>query len=230
MKSAIQTLTQHPDIYLGNAADAAQSPIERLPLGVKALDAALAGGIPSAGLSRIRCHQGSGELQLLHPVFAAQRNTGKKVIWLYRHQSINPVWLAKHQLLTDSWLLSPANEQDALWACEQCIRSQACSLIVYSYASLNAKAARRLQVLSKQYQCLLLNIDYNLQTFMSLPVNVDCELYYKDTQWYITLHRVVGSWPKSDIPICNPLPASNDAIITAMRETQSASVSTLTGS
>lgn len=220
MKSAIYSLTRHPDIYLGNTSSSSQHKIERFPIGLKDLDCALKGGIPKAGLTRIRCRQGSGELQLLASVLEAVRSIGKKIIWIQHNHRVNPLWLSKHRLLSHSWLVAPGSTNEALWTCEQCIRSQACSLIVYAHGTLSTKSARRLQVLSKQYQCLVINIDYSQQSFTTLPVNVDCELFLKDDQWFITIHRVVGSWPLDNIMIPNPLPASNDAIIRAMRAAQ----------
>lgn len=221
MKSAIHSLTRHPDIYLGNTSSSSQQKIERLPVGLKELDSALNGGIPKAGLTRVRCRQGSGEFELLASVLEAVSSTGKKIVWIQHNQKINPLWLSKHNLITHSWLVTPGSANAALWTCEQCIRSQACSLIVYAHDTLDTKSARRLQVLSKQHQCLVIHIDYNQQPITTLPVNVDCELCFKDGQWAITIHRVVGSWPKDNIVIPNPLPASNDAIINAMRAAQS---------
>ncbi len=227
MKSALSLLTSHPDIYLGNSSSSSQHKIERLPVGLKDLDCALKGGIPKAGLTRVRCRQGSGEFQLLAPVLEAVQSIGKKTVWIQHKYRINPLWLSKHRLLSHSWLVTPGSTNEALWTCEQCIRSQACSLIVYAHDTLNTKSARRLQVLSKQHQCLVLHIDYSLQPLPTLPVNVDFELFLKDDQWFITIHRVVGSWPLDNIMIPNPLPASNDAIIIAMRAHQPGSYNSI---
>ena len=230
MKSAIQSLTKHPDIYLGNANSSSQQGIERLPLGIETLDSALAGGIPRAGLSRIRCGVGSGELQLLQAIFNPLIHQGKKILWIYGYYRINPVWLARQQLIEHSWLITPSPSQQALWACEQCIRSQACSLIVYSFDTLDVRSARRLQVLSKQYQCLVLNVDYTRHSLATLPVNIDCELYMQEERWFIDVHRVVGSWPKAGIRLSNPLPASNEAIQSAMLQTSTLHETSLTAS
>lgn len=215
MSSTIHSLAKHPMLFLGKDHDSAtRSDYARLPFGQAELDKACHGGVPAAGLARFQTHTGCGELALLKPVLHAKALNKKKVLWVNHQFALNPTWLVNTSLFEQSWCITPTSFLDALWACEQAIRSQACACIILYCDTLDTKPARRLQVLSKQYDTLIIVVSPRC-TDGSLPINLDVELSFYNERWFAHIHRVAGAWPQRDIPINNPLPASNAAIARA---------------
>ena len=215
MSSTIHSLAKHPMLFLGKDHDSViRSDGVRLPFGQVELDKACQGGVPLAGLARIQTRPGCGELALLKPVLYAKSLNRKKVLWINHHFVLSPTWLANTSIFEQSWCVIPPSFQDALWTCEQAIRSQACACIILYCDNLDIKPARRLQVLSKQYDTLIIVVTPPSASG-SLPVNLDVELAFCNERWFVHIHRVAGAWPQRNIPIENPLPATNSAITRA---------------
>ena len=216
MSASISSLIKHPLVFRGrDHRHSADGNEVRLPFGQASLDKACAGGVPAAGVLSIRALAGQGELQLLNNVLLQKAGAQKRIIWLPNRMYLNPNWLSYQQ---QSWVINTPNEADALWACEQAIRSQACCCVVMYLAQIEPKAARRLQVLARQYDCLVVLVHPGNRIPGALPVNIDMELSCDARQWFVHLHRVSGAWPQQHIAIEHPLPASNSAIVNAFRQ------------
>lgn len=188
---------------------------QRLPFGQTTLDKACTGGVPVSGVLSIRVQPGYSEIQFLHNVIEQKAKSQKRIIWLHHRMQINPNWLSQASYAGQSWIVSSSSISDSLWACEQSVRSQACCCVVIYLEHIEAKAARRLQVLAKQYDCLVIMVLTSQHAREILPVNVDMALSVQNDQWFAHLHRISGAWPQQDIPVANPLPATNGAIIRA---------------
>lgn len=219
MSASISSLIKHPMVFRGrdhrHRADGGEL---RLPFGHTSLDKACAGGVPAAGALSVRALPGQGEIQLLNNILVQKADSKKRIIWLPNQVHLNPNWLSQTPYQQQSWVLTAANDTDALWACEQSVRSQACCCIVLYLSHIVPKAARRLQVLAKQYDCLVVLVHRGEVSPGVLPVNIDMELTYDAGQWYVHLHRVTGAWPQHHIKIEHPLPATNSAIVKAFRQ------------
>lgn len=219
MSASISSLIKHPLVFRGrDHRHSANGNEVRLPFGQASLDKACAGGVPAAGVLSIRALAGQGELQLLNNVLLQKAGTQKRIIWLPNRLHLNPNWLSQTPYQQQSWVINTTNEADALWACEQAIRSQACCCVVMYLAQIEPKAARRLQVLARQYDCLVVLVHPGNRIPGALPVNIDMELSCDARQWFVHLHRVSGAWPQQHIAIEHPLPASNSAIVNAFRQ------------
>lgn len=216
MSASISSLIKHPHIFRGrDQHSSVGSTVLRLPFGQPELDKASAGGVPAAGALSLRALPGHSEIQFLNDILQQKVCTQKKIVWLHNTLAMNPNWICQTTYQQQSWVLTTSHETDALWACEQCIRSQACCCVVMYTTQIAHKAARRLQVLAKQYDCLVIIIHSGKLTPGTLPVNIDMELSFQAEQWYVHLHRVTGAWPKHHIAVNHPLPASNTAIVNA---------------
>ncbi|NVK56869.1 MAG: hypothetical protein HWE26_14795 [Alteromonadaceae bacterium] len=216
MSLSLATLTKHPLIFKGREQPAAVNQCRRIAFGHEKLDQACAGGVLAAGLIRLRALPGCAEIKLIAPLVTNKATSKKRVLWLQRPDLLfNPNWLNQQPFGQHSWIINCNNDTDSLWVCEQSLRSQACTCLILYFNQLSIKAARRLQVLAKQYDCLVIVISRPSNTLMTLPVNLDFELQYSQSAWRVNIYRVTGAWPKSDIAIENPLPASNQAIVNA---------------
>lgn len=126
------------------------------PTGHASLDAQLpGGGWPEAALSEILLKApGSGELQLLWPTLARLTRARERVVLVsppllpYAH-----AWLQAGVDL--HWLvLIEAQEQEALWTAEQCLRSGSCGAVLCWPRRIDDRGLRRLQLAAATGQTL----------------------------------------------------------------------------
>lgn len=126
------------------------------PTGHAALDAALpGGGWPEAALSEILLPAaGLGELRLLWPTLARLSRAGERLALVAPpHLPYAPAWQAAGVDLGCLEIIR-ADEQDALWAAEQCLRSGSCGAVLCWPAQASDRALRRLQVAAETGQTL----------------------------------------------------------------------------
>ena len=126
------------------------------PTGLKALDAVLpSGGWPEAALSEIlMAKEGVGELQLVLPTLARLSKAGERIVLVA--PPYTPYPHAWQNAGVDLRLLSviQAEERDALWAVEQCLRSGSCGAVLCWPRKADDRALRRLQVAAETGQTL----------------------------------------------------------------------------
>ena len=133
-----------------------QSTVASHPTGHAQLDAQLpGGGWPESSISEILLSApGSGELQLLWPTLARLTRARERVVLVapplvpYAH-----AWLQAGVDL--HWLtVIQAQEQQALWAAEQCLRSGSCGAVVCWPRRIDDRGLRRLQLAATTGQTL----------------------------------------------------------------------------
>ncbi len=126
------------------------------PTGHPALDQLLpGGGWPEAALSEILlAAPGAGELQLLWPTLARLTRAGERVVLVAPPcVPYAPAWLAAGVDLR--WLLMiDADEREALWAAEQCLRSGSCAAVLCWPQRIDDRGLRRLQLAAATGQTL----------------------------------------------------------------------------
>ncbi len=126
------------------------------PTGHAALDAVLpSGGWPASALSEIlMAKDGVGELQLVLPTLARLSAAGERIVLVA--PPYTPYPHAWQNAGVDLRLLSvvQAQERDALWAVEQCLRSGSCGAVLCWPRKADDRALRRLQVAAETGQTL----------------------------------------------------------------------------
>ena len=131
-------------------------PSSTQPSGHSRLDAALpSGGWPEAALSEILLPRpGLGELHLLWPTLARLSQAGERLVLIAPpFLPYAPAWqLAGIDL--HCLEIVHANEEDALWAAEQCLRSGSCGAVLCWPRQASDRALRRLQVAAETGQTL----------------------------------------------------------------------------
>lgn len=151
---ALDSLLHERRVWRGRPAPL---PASRQPTGHALLDEALpTGGWPESALSEILLPaEGVGELQLLWPSLARLTQTGERVVLVAPpHIPYAPAWQAAGIDLRQLQVVQAADQRDALWATEQCLRSGSCGAVLCWPQMAEDKALRRLQVAAESGQTL----------------------------------------------------------------------------
>ena len=145
--AGLDLLAAVPGLWRGDAL--ARVALESLATGYPALDAQLpGGGWPLGALTEIlNSHIGIGELRLFFPALAALARSGAPVILLQPpHAPYAPAFagagIAPEQVL----VLRAQRPEDALWACEQCLKYAPRGALIAWPRRLAAQDLRRLQL------------------------------------------------------------------------------------
>ncbi|WP_226457301.1 translesion DNA synthesis-associated protein ImuA [Pseudomonas sp. AF03-9] len=150
---ALDTLFNGGRVWKGRPA---APPSSVHPTGLAGLDAVLpSGGWPEAALSEIlMAKEGVGELQLVLPTLARLSKAGERIVLVA--PPYTPYPHAWQNAGVDLRLLSviQAEERDALWAVEQCLRSGSCGAVLCWPRKADDRALRRLQVAAETGQTL----------------------------------------------------------------------------
>lgn len=126
------------------------------PTGLAALDAVLpSGGWPESALSEILiAKEGVGELQLVLPTLARLSAAGERIVLVAPPYTPYPhAWQNAGVDLRQLSVIQ-ADESDALWAVEQCLRSGSCGAVLCWPRKADDRALRRLQVAAETGQTL----------------------------------------------------------------------------
>lgn len=198
---ALASLLDGHRVWRGRAASA---PSGRQPTGWPALDAALpGGGWPEAALTEILLPaDGVGELQLLLPTLARCTQAGHTVVVVAPpHVPYVPGWEARGVRMPQVDIVI-AEQRDALWATEQCLRSASCAAVLVWPAQADDHALRRLQVAADTGKALAFVFRDRRHAAQPSPAALRLEL---ETQpaWQVRVRKCRGGHPPS-----HPVPLS----------------------
>ncbi len=131
MKASVADLAKLPGVWRGGELEHASQPV--IATGHAALDRELpGGGWPTGALSEV-LHDGAGigEISFLAEALARAAEGGRLIAW------VNPPHLPYAPALAQSGIdlrrclvVRPKDRDDALWACEQALRSGACGAVL----------------------------------------------------------------------------------------------------
>jgi protein ImuA len=137
-----------PHVY--QATSMQSSSRRSIGTGFSELDRALLGGWPTPSLIEVLIDAyGIGELQLLLPLFRKLSQDGPQpplMTWLNSPYVPNGVAFAQHQIIARHWLIERLEHKDVLWAGEQALRSNACSIVLAWISTSNMAGLRRLKL------------------------------------------------------------------------------------
>lgn len=148
-------LRQHPALWRGR--DLARLPAESIGTGFVALDRELPGqGWPAGCLTEIfTAHEGIGELRLLGPALARITTSGRHIAWIAPpYLPYAPALAAAGIALERMLIVRTGIARDALWACEQGLRSGACGAVLLWSSQHDATALKRLQLAAERGRAL----------------------------------------------------------------------------
>jgi hypothetical protein len=145
MVALAEILERHPVWRGGGLAQA----LEALPTGFADLDAELPGtGWPREGLTELLSDEtGIGELQLVLPALAALTRAGRRCVWVAPpYVPYAPALAASGVDLANLLMVKASSRRDALWACEQALRSGSCHALAAWLAKPRYAELQRLAV------------------------------------------------------------------------------------
>ena len=124
--------------------------------GLAAQDAVLpTGGWPESALSEIlMAKDGVGELQLVLPTLARLSAAGERIVLVAPPYTPYPHAWQNAGVDLRQLAVVRAEERDALWAVEQCLRSGSCGAVLCWPRKADDRALRRLQVAAETGQTL----------------------------------------------------------------------------
>lgn len=150
----LQEILRHPAVWRG--CDLSKPTQPSMSSGFTQLDCELpGGGWPTGMLIEILPrHEGIGELRLLAPVLSSLCAQGKFIIWIGPpHMPYAPALMAAGIDLSHVVVVRAA-AQDALWAVEQALRSNACGAVLAWPLRPRFVDLRRLQLAAEGRQSL----------------------------------------------------------------------------
>ena len=150
---ALDTLFNGGRVWKGRPA---VPPASVHPTGLAALDAVLpTGGWPESALSEIlMAKEGVGELQLVLPTLARLSTAGERIVLVAPPYTPYPHAWQNAGVDLRQLAVVRAEERDALWAVEQCLRSGSCGAVLCWPRKADDRALRRLQVAAETGQTL----------------------------------------------------------------------------
>lgn len=217
MPKSLSVLTSHPQIWRARQHNNNEI---KFSLGFPSLDKALNGGIVPSGLIRVSSLTGVGELSLFKRVLCHQR-THKMVVFVNPPGHLQAPWLTNLGLdLQQVLVVNTHNQQETLWAAEQCLKSTACHCVVLWCTQITPKQARRLQVAASHNDalCLLYNALQDMSKedthnpTSTLPVALDIALHVQHDSLVVNVHKQRHGWPVSNIKLHHSWTPDNQAI------------------
>ena len=153
MSAILQPLIENGRLWRGQGTALRR---DALPTGFDALDGVLpGGGWPQAALSEILFPaDGVGELRLLLPALAMLSREAHPIVLIAPPYLPFPAaWIAAGVDLRYLQIVQ-ADEHDALWAAEQCLRSAACAAVLCWPRQADTATLRRLQLAAETGQTI----------------------------------------------------------------------------
>jgi cell division inhibitor SulA/protein ImuA len=154
-------LPAHPAIWRGS--DLAATRFKSIESGFAPLDAQLpSGGWPVGLLTELMpAHEGIGELRILGSALASLSARGRQLAWIAPpHTPYAPALAAAGIDTSKLVIVKTRCEQDALWAAEQALASNACGAVLAwlrgGKSAVKFQELRRLQLAAESGQALAL--------------------------------------------------------------------------
>lgn len=169
--------------------------------GYPELDAGLEGGLPTQGVIDIQSNIGIGELRLFLPYLLNRQTEQQRLLVIIAPPlQINGEMLAQMGLdLNLVLLIQPNDQQQALWAAEQCLKSDCCHTVLSWIQALEIHQVKRLQLAAKQSGAVQFVFRSEAPQGLSLPVTLGMSLQAQPKGLRIKINKRIGSWQHQDI-------------------------------
>lgn len=189
----LSDLKQQGHIWCLNDAPPAQQALA--PTGFAELDLLLGGGWPTQQVIELRTAFGIGEFRLLLPYLQQQARLGKLQAYINTPAQLHAPFLSSQGLPLWQLLDVRAQDRDALWAAEQCLKSGCCSTVLLWQHALDIARLKRLQLAAAEGQAELFLLRPAGQAQLSLPVGLSLALSPADQGIEVRVLKRRGGWP-----------------------------------
>ena len=193
MNEIIETLHHQQLVWHG----ASKTPVlNHFSSGYKELDEKLDGGFPETGVIEIISDMAIGELRLLLPSIS-QQESKRLITFIAPPGDINAAMMYSNGVEANRLLvITPKDQQEALWAAEQCLKSGACdSVLLWLIQPLEIHQVKRLQLASEQGHARQFVFKNHHQNELSLPVDLSLSLSACDTGLTVKINKRKRGWP-----------------------------------
>ena len=174
----------------------------RLATGFDSLDKALSGGWPPQGVVDIKTPMGIGEIRLMLPYLQNKQAQGLLVLIAPPTLISAEFLLANGIDLSRVLLLNLYQEEEALWAAEQCLKSGCCALVLLWQKALSVKQARRLLLSTEQGKSslLLYRLAQKAMSF-SIPSHLSMSLQPHELGIQVRIDKQRGGQPSAEMTL-----------------------------
>ncbi|MFC4700720.1 translesion DNA synthesis-associated protein ImuA [Glaciecola siphonariae] len=207
MNPILHELENKQWIWTAARAKQASAQNTRLKTGYQALDSALSGGFPSAGMIHINSHLGCGELRLMLDVLQRQSKAHTDKLWVFIAPpfELNAEFLLSENIsLSQLLIVRPDTHEEALWSAEQCAKSGACEGVFLWQNSLQHTQIRKLELAALHGQCHCFWFDNSAQQTSNLPLSLSLSLQRKNDELQVKINKQKVGWAKPAIKIKLP--------------------------
>lgn len=171
--------------------------------GYPELDAELEGGLPGQGVIDVHSDIGIGELRLFLPYLLNRQEQQQRLLVIIAPPLlINGEMLAQMGIdLSLVLLITPDDQQQALWAAEQCLKSDCCHTVLSWLQNLEIHQIKRLQLAAKQSNAVQFIFRPQLTQGLSLPVTLAMSLSAQPKGLEVKINKRIGSWVHRNIHV-----------------------------
>lgn len=221
MSAELKLIQNHPAVWTANSVQHHQH--ERIETPYSDFNKALQGGIPAHGMMRIKSPFAIGELSALISTFIRVAKT-KLFVMINPPARVNSAWLEHQSIdLARILIVTPKQTENNLWVAEQCLKSQACGVVLVWHESTDTRQARRLQVAAKQSTSLCVLYEYKQLTSHALPINLDLHARPHHQGINVDIVKQLNGWPTPALVLPFPHIPTNKNIHRAFHEYQAKS-------
>jgi hypothetical protein len=185
--------------------------LERLTTGFEALDEALSGGFPKSGMIHIDCRLGCGELRLMLSVlqqresFEHESQNTKLRVFIAPPFMLNAEFLLSENISLEHLLvISPANQEEALWGAEQCAKSGVCEAVFLWQNSLTQSQIRKLELAALHGDCHCFWFDNSQGLTSNLPLSLSLSLMRQNESIQVKVNKQKVGWAKPAVSVKVP--------------------------
>jgi cell division inhibitor SulA len=192
--------------WIWTAAQTPQASVEntRLKTGYKALDNALSGGFPKAGMIHVSSHLGCGELRLMLNILREQAGAQSNKMWAFIAPpfALNAEFLLAENIPLEHLVLIQADStKDALWSAEQCAKSGICEGVFLWQQDLTHAQIRKLELAALHGASHCFWFDTSSHKRANLPLTLSLSLQREDEQLKVRINKQKVGWPKPAVTI-----------------------------
>lgn len=166
------------------------------------LDKRLNGGFPK-GVNELQSDIGIGELRLLLPTLKQAIAEQRLIVFISPRALICSEALVGYGIELDKVLLVLAqNQQDALWAAEQCLRSGIChSVVMWPQHALEIHQIKRLQIACQTGNSSLFLLRETKAEQIALPLDLSLSLFEHPLGVFACINKRKRGWPSERFTI-----------------------------
>lgn len=195
--------------WIWTAAKAKQTSAQstRLETGYEALDKALSGGFPSAGMIHINSYLGCGELRLMLEVLQQKISRTHDKLWVFIAPpfQLNAEFLLSENIsLEQLVVIYPDTDDEALWSAEQCAKSGVCEGIFIWQKKLLHTQIRKLELATLHGASHCFWFDNSEHTTSNLPLSLSLSLRRENEQLQVKINKQKVGWAKPSVSIKLP--------------------------